>query len=125
MAAAACVLRPPGWVKLVAAAGEEVQRADAERAGEEGRRELDRLREELAEARAHTKAETERLRTELEAARKEAESLHRKLRSAQSDVKRGEAALRRVRPTPRPPKRRRRPGVGGRERDPPPQGAAR
>ncbi len=96
VAAAACVLRPPGWVKLVAAAGEEVQRADAERAGEEGRRELARLREELAEARAHTKAETERLRTELDAARKEAESLHRKLRSAQSDVKRGEAALRRA-----------------------------
>ncbi|OII62826.1 RNA-binding protein [Streptomyces sp. CC53] len=96
VAAAACVLRPPGWVKLVAAAGEEVQRADAERADEEGRRELARLREELAEARAHTKAETERLRTELDAARKEAESLHRKLRSAQSDVKRGEAALRRV-----------------------------
>ncbi|OEJ96585.1 NYN domain-containing protein [Streptomyces thermolilacinus] len=89
-------LRPTGWVKLVAAAGEEVQRADAERADEAGRRELERLREELAEARAHTRTETERLRAELEAARKEAESLQRKLRSAQSDVKRGEAALRRT-----------------------------
>ncbi|WP_374983465.1 NYN domain-containing protein [Streptomyces fradiae] len=97
VAAAAYVLRPTGWVKLVAAAGEEVQRADAERAGEAGRRELERLREELAEARAHTRDETERLRAELEAARREAESLHRKLRSAQSDVKRGEAALRRAR----------------------------
>jgi predicted RNA-binding protein with PIN domain len=96
VAAAAYVLRPTGWVKLVAAAGEEVQRADAERADEAGRRELERLREELAEARAHTRAETERLRADLEAARKEAESLQRKLRSAQSDVKRGEAALRRV-----------------------------
>ncbi|MFJ5109225.1 NYN domain-containing protein [Streptomyces sp. NPDC088551] len=96
VAAAAYVLRPPGWVKLVAAAGEEAQRADAERAGAETRRELERLREELAVARALTKSETERLRTELEAARKEAESLHRKLRSAQSDVKRGEAALRRA-----------------------------
>ncbi|MFJ9699207.1 NYN domain-containing protein [Streptomyces fradiae] len=97
VAAAAYVLRPAGWVKLVAAAGEEVQRADAERADEAGRRELERLREELAEARAHTRDETERLRAELEAARREAESLHRKLRSAQSDVKRGEAALRRAR----------------------------
>ncbi|MEU2180380.1 NYN domain-containing protein [Streptomyces thermolilacinus] len=97
VAAAAYVLRPTGWVKLVAAAGEEVQRADAERADEAGRRELERLREELAEARAHTRTETERLRAELEAARKEAESLQRKLRSAQSDVKRGEAALRRTR----------------------------
>ncbi len=96
VAAAAYVLRPTGWVKLVAAAGEEAQRADAERADEAGRRELERLREELVEARGHTKSETERLRTELEAARKEAESLRRKLRSAQSDVKRGEAALRRA-----------------------------
>ncbi|MCP9946136.1 NYN domain-containing protein [Streptomyces somaliensis] len=96
VAAAAYVLRPAGWVGLVAAAGEEVQRADAERAGEADRRELERLREELAEARARTRTETERLRSELEAARREAESLQRKLRSALSDVKRGEAALRRA-----------------------------
>ncbi len=96
VAAAAYVLRPAGWAKLVAAAGEEALRADAERADEAGRRELERLRGELAEARAQTRAETERLRGELDAARKEAESLQRKLRSAQSDVKRGEAALRRT-----------------------------
>ncbi|WP_329116121.1 NYN domain-containing protein [Streptomyces sp. NBC_01465] len=96
VAAAAYVLRPVGWVKLVAAAGEEAQRADAERADEEARRELERLREELAGARAETRAENERLRGELDAARKEAESLQRKLRSAQSDIKRGEAALRRT-----------------------------
>ncbi|WP_460064690.1 NYN domain-containing protein [Streptomyces sp. YKOK-I1] len=96
VAAAAYVLRPPGWVKLVTAAGEEAQRADAERADEESRAELERLREELAQAREQTRADTERLRTELDAARKDAESLHRKLRSALSDVKRGEAALRKV-----------------------------
>jgi predicted RNA-binding protein with PIN domain len=96
VAAAAYVLRPAGWVKLVTAAGEEALRADAERAGEESRAELERLRTELAEARGQTRAETERLRTELESARKEAESLHRKLRSALSDVKRGEAALRKL-----------------------------
>ncbi|NEC22290.1 RNA-binding protein, partial [Streptomyces parvus] len=79
VAAAAYVLRPAGWVKLVESAGEEVQRADAERADEETRRERDQLREELERARAHTRTETERLRTELEAARKESESLHRKL----------------------------------------------
>jgi predicted RNA-binding protein with PIN domain len=95
VAAAAYVLRPVGWVKLVAAAGEEVQRADAERADEETRRELDRLREELAQARTQTKSETERLRAELDAARKEADSLQRKLRSALNEVKRGEAAVRR------------------------------
>ncbi|GGV16221.1 NYN domain-containing protein [Streptomyces spectabilis] len=96
VAAAAYVLRPTGWVKLVTAAGEEAQRADAERADEETRAELERLRAELAAARAHTKAETERLRAELDAAKKEAESMHRKLRGALSDVKRGEAALRKA-----------------------------
>ncbi|MFB0619911.1 NYN domain-containing protein [Streptomyces sp. AGS-58] len=96
VAAAAYVLRPAGWVKLVTAAGEEAQRADAERAGEESRAELERLRAELAQARDHTRAETERLRTELESAKKEADSLHRKLRAALSDVKRGEAALRKA-----------------------------
>ncbi|MGW2829328.1 NYN domain-containing protein [Streptomyces sp. NPDC001286] len=96
VAAAAYVLRPTGWVKLVTAAGEEAQRADAERADEESRAELERLREELAAARDQTRAETERLRLELESAKKEAESLHRKLRAALSDVKRGEAALRKV-----------------------------
>ncbi|MFE0383663.1 NYN domain-containing protein [Streptomyces bungoensis] len=96
VAAAAYVLRPAGWVKLVTAAGEEAQRADAERAGEESRAELERLREELDRAREHTRTETERLRAELESVKKEAESLHRKLRSALSDVRRGEAALRKV-----------------------------
>lgn len=96
VAAAAYVLRPAGWVKLVTAAGEEAQRADAERADEESRAELERLRTDLDRARAHTRTETDRLRTELETARKEAESLHRKLRAALSDVKRGEAAMRKV-----------------------------
>ncbi|MEV8019605.1 NYN domain-containing protein [Streptomyces sp. NPDC086554] len=96
VAAAAYVLRPTGWVKLVTAAGEEAQRADAERVDDETRAELERLREELAAARGQTKAETERLRTELESAKKEAESMHRKLRGALSDVKRGEAALRKA-----------------------------
>ncbi|MEU8483102.1 NYN domain-containing protein [Streptomyces sp. NPDC048641] len=96
VAAAAYVLRPAGWVKLVAAAGEEAVRADAERADEEARAELERLRAEVGAVRDQTRSETERLRAELESAKKEAESLHRKLRSALSDVKRGEAALRKV-----------------------------
>jgi hypothetical protein len=96
VAAAAYVLRPTGWVKLVAAAGEEAGRADAERADEETKAELERLRAEVEAAREQARSETERLRAELESAKKEAESLHRKLRSALSDVKRGEAALRKV-----------------------------
>ncbi|MFF9404321.1 NYN domain-containing protein [Streptomyces anandii] len=96
VAAAAYVLRPAGWVKLVTAAGEEAQRADAERAGEESRAELERLTAELATAREQIRTETERLRAELDAAKKETDSLHRKLRAALSDVKRGEAALRKA-----------------------------
>ncbi|MWA10613.1 NYN domain-containing protein [Streptomyces sp. BA2] len=96
VAAAAYVLRPTGWVKLVTAAGEEALRADAERVDDETRAELERLRGELSAARGQTKAETERLRAELESAKKEAESMHRKLRGALSDVKRGEAALRKA-----------------------------
>ncbi|WP_407553541.1 NYN domain-containing protein [Streptomyces sp. Pv4-95] len=96
VAAAAYVLRPDGWVKLVAAAGEEAQRASAERAGEEAERELARLREELSQARTEARAEADRIRVDLDAARKENESLQRKLRSALSDVKRGEAAVRKA-----------------------------
>ncbi|MFE4260068.1 NYN domain-containing protein [Streptomyces sp. NPDC056883] len=96
VAAAAYVLRPTGWVKLVAAAGEEAQRADAERVDEEARREMERLREELAHVRELQRTGVDQVRAELDAARKEAESLQRKLRSALSDVKRGDAALRKI-----------------------------
>ncbi|MEU0840448.1 NYN domain-containing protein [Streptomyces sp. NPDC005962] len=96
VAAVAYVLRPVGWVKLVEAAGEEAQRVSAERAGEEAERELQRLREELATARAAARKETDRVRAELDAARREADAAQRKLRSAQSDVRRGAAALRKA-----------------------------
>ncbi|MGK5630494.1 NYN domain-containing protein [Streptomyces sp. URMC 123] len=96
VAAVAYVLRPVGWVKLVAAAGEEAQRASAERADEETAREVQRLRAELAEVRGAARAEAERARAELESARKEADSLQRKLRGALSDVRRGEAAVRKA-----------------------------
>ncbi len=96
VAAAAYVLRPAGWAKLVAAAGEEAQRADAERVDEEARREMERLREELAHVRELQRTGVDQVRADLDAARKEAESLQRKLRSALSDVKRGDAALRKI-----------------------------
>ncbi|MGP4113081.1 NYN domain-containing protein [Streptomyces sp. 4N509B] len=97
VAAVAFVLRPVGWSKLVAAAGEEAQRAQAEHEEQERERELSRMREELTELRTQVRVEGDRLRTELEAARKESDAVRRKLRAAQSDVRRGEAALRRLR----------------------------
>ncbi|WP_229698142.1 NYN domain-containing protein [Wenjunlia tyrosinilytica] len=96
VAAAAYLLRPPGWTKQVAAAGDEAERAQSERANEEVARELEQVREELAALRASTRADTDRARADLEAVRKENESLQRKLRSAVSDVKRGEAAVRKA-----------------------------
>jgi predicted RNA-binding protein with PIN domain len=96
VAAAAYVLRPAGWVKLVAAAGEEAHRVHAERAEVEAARELQQLREELTEARGAARADAERMRAELDAARKDADALQRRLRAALSDVKRGEAALRKA-----------------------------
>ncbi|UED88271.1 NYN domain-containing protein [Streptomyces profundus] len=97
VAAAAFLLRPVGWTKLVAAAGEEAQRAQEERAGQERERELRELREELARLRETAKGEQDRLRQELENARRETDAVHRKLRSALADVRRGEAATRKSR----------------------------
>lgn len=94
VAAAAYLLRPPGWAKLVATAGEEAQRADAERADEETLREVARLRAEVESLQAQSRAGAARARAELDAVRKESDALHRKLRAALSDVKRAEAAQR-------------------------------
>jgi predicted RNA-binding protein with PIN domain len=96
VASAAYLRRPAGWAKLVATAGEEAQRADAERADEETLREVARLREEVDALHAHARAEAGRARAELDAVRKESDALHRKLRAAQSDVKRAEAAQRKL-----------------------------
>ena len=97
MAAAAYVLRPTGWVKLVdrRRRGGPAGGRRAGRRGEPGASWSGCARSWPRPA-ASTQAETERLRAELDAARKEAESLHRKLRGALSDVKRGEAALRKL-----------------------------
>ncbi|WP_374207675.1 NYN domain-containing protein [Streptomyces sp. XM4193] len=96
VAALAYLLRPPGWGELVEAAGGEAERAEAERIGEEAAREAARLREELTQAQSAARDETARVKADLEAVRKENDALHRKLRSALSDVKRGEAAVRKA-----------------------------
>ncbi|MBY8886236.1 NYN domain-containing protein [Streptomyces sp. PTM05] len=96
VAAAAYLLRPAGWPKLVAAAGEEAQRAHADQVGEETARELGRLRAELTQVRAAAHEEAQAARAELDTVRKESDSLHRKLRSATSDLRRGEAAVRKL-----------------------------
>ncbi len=96
VAAAAYLLRPAGWAKLVAAAGEEAQRAHADHVGEETARELQQVREELTALRAASHDEARAARAELEAVRKESDALQRKLRSVTSDLRRGEAVQRKM-----------------------------
>ncbi|MDF3288551.1 NYN domain-containing protein [Streptomyces sp. RB6PN23] len=96
VAAAAYLLRPAGWPKLVAAAGEEAQRAHADQVGAETARELQQVKAELARLRGATQTEVQAARAELETARREAEALQRKLRSVTSDLRRGQAALRKA-----------------------------
>jgi predicted RNA-binding protein with PIN domain len=96
VAAAAYLLRPAGWAKLVATAGEEAQRAVAERADEKILREVARLREEVEALQAQSRVEAARARAELDTVRKDGDALHRKLRAAHSDVKRAEAAQRKL-----------------------------
>ncbi|MEV6107629.1 NYN domain-containing protein [Streptomyces sp. NPDC051940] len=96
VAALAYVLRPDGWIKLITAASEEEQRVHAEKVGEEASRELDRLHQQVADAKTAARQEAERARSEHDSLRKENDVLQRKLRSALSDVKRGEAAVRKL-----------------------------
>jgi predicted RNA-binding protein with PIN domain len=96
VAVAAYLLRPPGWPKLVATAGEEAQRAHADQVSEATTRELERVKAELSQLRSSARTEVQEARAELEAARREADGLQRRLRSATSDIRRGQAALRKV-----------------------------
>ncbi|MFJ1752516.1 NYN domain-containing protein [Kitasatospora sp. NPDC088134] len=96
VAAAAYLVRPAGWARLVEEAGEEAGRVDAEGAAAEAVRLAEKLQEELAEARAAARAEAERQRAESEGVRKEAESLRRKVRSLEADTRRAQAESRRL-----------------------------
>ncbi|PYC87808.1 RNA-binding protein [Streptomyces tateyamensis] len=96
VAAAAYLLRPRGWTRLVAEAGEEVERADERDAAAEAVRQAEKLQEELAAARQLAKADLERQRAEGEGVRKELESLRKKLRSLESDTRRAQAETRKL-----------------------------
>ncbi|MFJ6213874.1 NYN domain-containing protein [Streptomyces sp. NPDC092296] len=96
VAAAAYLVRSAGWSRLVAEAGEEVERADAEGAAAEAVRLAEKLQGELLALRASARADADRLRGEVDAARRESEALRKKLRSLESDTRRAEAATRKV-----------------------------
>ncbi|WP_246451119.1 NYN domain-containing protein [Allostreptomyces psammosilenae] len=96
VAAAAYLLRPAGWTRLVAESGRAAEQAESERTTAEALRTAEQLSAELAAAKAAARADGERLRAELEALRRESDGVRRKLRSAEAQVKRAEAELRKV-----------------------------
>lgn len=97
VAAAAYLLRPRGWVRLIETAGDAAKEAAADRAEAEAAETLSRLEHEVGVLRAASKTEHERLRTELETARKEADHLRRQVRGLQGSAKHEEKEARRAR----------------------------
>ncbi|MER8182622.1 NYN domain-containing protein [Kitasatospora sp. NPDC094015] len=96
VAAGAYLLRTAGWTRVVVEAGEEVERAGAEGAAAEAARLVEKLQEELAEARAGARADLERQRAEAEGVRKEAEALRKRVRTLESDTRRAQAESRKL-----------------------------
>ncbi|GCD96275.1 NYN domain-containing protein [Embleya hyalina] len=97
VAAAAYLLRPRGWVRLIETAGDAAKEAAADRAEAEAAETLSRLEHEVGVLRAASKTEHERLRAELETARKEADHLRRQVRGLQGSAKHEEKEARRAR----------------------------
>ncbi|MGX4737004.1 NYN domain-containing protein [Kitasatospora griseola] len=96
VAAAAYLVRPTGWARLVEEAGEQAERVDAEGVAAEAARMVEKLQEELAEARSAARAELDRHRAESEGVRREADSLRKKVRSLEADTRRAQAESRRL-----------------------------
>ncbi|MFE0461126.1 NYN domain-containing protein [Kitasatospora sp. NPDC058965] len=96
VAAAAYLLRPRGWTRLVAEAGEQAERADVQDAAAEAARLVEKLQEELAATRQLAKADLERQRAEGEGTRKELDGLRKRLRTLESDTRRAQAETRKV-----------------------------
>ncbi|MCX9190837.1 RNA-binding protein [Carbonactinospora thermoautotrophica] len=99
VAAAAYLLRPSGWSRIVEEIGQRVARERAEAMTEQAAEETRRLQEQVSALRNQAKAEAERFRTELEAARKEIEALRRQLRQAREEARKAEQAQQRAEQT--------------------------
>lgn len=82
VAAAAFLLRPAGWPKLVAEVAEDLERAQSAAAGEREAETVRRLREQLNSARADARTERDRLRGEIGALKEENQALRQRLRQA-------------------------------------------
>ncbi len=93
VAAAAYLIRPPGWAEMVESARADLERSAAAAEGSEREEVVSRLREQLAALKTTAKEEAERLREQLKAARAENSDLRRKLHEARERTK---AAVRRA-----------------------------
>ncbi|WP_084956905.1 NYN domain-containing protein [Thermoactinospora rubra] len=90
VAAAAYLIRPPGWQDMIEAARGEIERAAAVAEGSAQEQTVARLREQLAAQKSAAKEEADRLREQLKAARAENSDLRRKLHDARERLKAAE-----------------------------------
>ena len=92
VAAAAYVLRTPGWEGLLAAAGADLARAATAAESSRSAESVTKLEESLAALRAQSRDELSRLRDELDAARAETAAVRRELRAEKGARRRAESA---------------------------------
>ncbi|MFI7447071.1 NYN domain-containing protein [Nonomuraea sp. NPDC049714] len=93
VAAAAYLIRPPGWAEMVESARADLERSAVAAEGSEREEVVSRLREQLAALKSTAKEEAERLREQLKSARAENSDLRRKLHETRERAK---AAVRRA-----------------------------
>ncbi|MGH8867308.1 MAG: NYN domain-containing protein [Actinomycetes bacterium] len=91
VAAVAYLLRPDGWLGLVAQAGRRVEQAAEAAESAQAAKAVSRLEEQLTEARTTRREEVERVRAELKEARAEAHDLRRRLKEARDRARQAEA----------------------------------
>jgi hypothetical protein len=92
LAAAAYLLRSPGWPQLVAAAADEAERLALSSISRDAADEVARLRRDLEEARAGWGAERDKLRAQAAAALAQFDEVRRALRQATDGQRRSEQA---------------------------------
>jgi predicted RNA-binding protein with PIN domain len=97
VAAAAYLLRPPGWAEIVNTAGDQAVKAAESQEAAEATATIERLEKELAALRSSARAELDAVRSELETVRKEADHLRRQIRGFQGTAKHAEKQAKQLR----------------------------
>ncbi|MGP3913635.1 NYN domain-containing protein [Nonomuraea sp. 10N515B] len=87
VAAAAYLIRPPGWEEMIELARTDLEQSAAAAEGSEREEAVSRLREQLAAQKSAAKEEADRLREQVKLARAENSDLRRKLHDARERAK--------------------------------------